>query len=65
MPEDPSFCCAKCYPILISGRLKGAIVLPLVEAYPQNKMELISPQNIRETLSLEPGDMLEVEILDS
>jgi len=65
MPDDPSFCTAKCYPVLICGRLKGAIVLPLVEAYPQNKMELISPQNIREALSLEPGDMLEVEILDS
>jgi CTP-dependent riboflavin kinase len=65
MPEDPSFCSAKCYPVLIRGQLKGAIVLPLVEAYPQNKMELISSQNIREAFSLEPGDVLEVEILDS
>ncbi len=65
MPEDPSYCSANCYPVLIRGRLKGAIVLPLVEAYPPNKMELISSQNIREVLSLEPGDVLEVEILDS
>jgi CTP-dependent riboflavin kinase len=62
-PEDPSFCSAKCYPVLVSGRLKGAIVFPLVENYPENKMELIASQKIKETLSLVTGDILEVEIL--
>ena len=62
-PEDPSFCSAKCYPVLINGQLKAAIVLPLVEGYPENKMELIAPQNIKETLSLKTGNMLDVEIL--
>jgi len=62
-PEEPSFCSAQCYPVLIGGRLKGAIVLPLVENYPENKMELIASQKIKETLSLETGDILEVEIL--
>lgn len=61
-PEDPSFCSAQCYPVLINGRLKGAIVFPLVEAYPENKMELISHQNIKETLAVKAGDELEVEI---
>lgn len=62
-PEDPSFCSAKCYPVLINGRLKGAIVFPLVEDYPENKMELIASQKIKEMLSLTTGDLLEVEIL--
>jgi len=62
-PEDPSFCSAQCYPVLINGQLKGAIVFPLVEGYPQNKMELIASQNIKEALSLNAGDILEVEIL--
>jgi len=62
-PEDPSFCSAKCYPVLINGQLKGAIVYPLVGGYPENKMELIAPQNIKEALSLNTGDLLEVEIL--
>jgi CTP-dependent riboflavin kinase len=62
-PEDPSFCSAKCYPVLINGRLKGAIVFPEVENYPENKMELIASQNIKEMLSLRTGDILEVEIL--
>jgi riboflavin kinase len=62
-PEDPSFCSAQCYPVLIGGRLKGAIVFPLVDSYPENKMELIAPKNIKETLSVKAGDDLEVEIL--
>jgi len=62
-PEDPSYCSAQCYPVLIGGRLKGAIVLPLVEDYSENKMELIASQNIKKTLSLKTGDVIEVEIL--
>jgi len=62
-PEDPSFCSAQCYPVLIKGLLKGAIVFPLVENYPENKMELIAPKNIKKALSLKSGDDLEVEIL--
>jgi CTP-dependent riboflavin kinase len=62
-PEDPTFCSAQCYPVLIDGRLKGAIVFPLVEGYPENKIEIISSQNIKKTLSKETGDTLEVETL--
>jgi CTP-dependent riboflavin kinase len=63
LPEDPSFCSAKCYPVLINGRLRGAIVLPMVEGYPENKMELIASENIKRALSVKTGDDLEVEIL--
>jgi riboflavin kinase len=62
-PEQASFCSAVCYPVLIAGKVKGAVVLPLVQDYPKNKMELIAPVHIRKTLSLEAGDTLEVEIL--
>ncbi len=61
-PEDPSFCSAKCYPVLINGLLKGAIIFPLVKDYPENKMELIAPQNIKKALSVKAGDYLKVEI---
>jgi CTP-dependent riboflavin kinase len=62
-PEDPSFCSAQCYPVLINGQLKGAIVFPLVEGYPEDKMELIASENIKKALSLSTGDLLEVETL--
>jgi CTP-dependent riboflavin kinase len=61
-PEDPSFCSAMCYPVLINGQLKGAVVFPSVVGYPENKMELISYQNIKETFAVKVGDDLEVEI---
>ena len=63
LPEDPSFCSAKCYPVLINGRLRGAIVLPMVEGYPENKMELIASESIKRALFAKAGDDLEVEIL--
>jgi len=62
-PEDPSFCSANCYLVLINGQIKGAIIFPLVDGYPENKMELIASQNIKKTLSVKGGDYLEVEIL--
>lgn len=61
-PEDPAFCTARSYPVLINGRIKGAILFPLVETYPENKMELISNQNIKEALSAKTGEDIEVEI---
>jgi CTP-dependent riboflavin kinase len=62
-PEQASFCSAKCYPVLIAGKIKGAIVFPCVADYPKNKMELIAPVHVRKTLSLSAGDIIEVEIL--
>jgi len=63
VPEDPSFCKARCYPVLIDRQLRGAIVFPKVKDYPENKMELIAARNIKEALSVKEGDVLEVEIL--
>ena len=62
-PEQAAFCSAKCYPVLIAGKVKGAIVFPCVPDYPRNKMELIAPVHVRNTLSLYAGDVIEVEIL--
>ena len=54
---------AQCYPVLINGQIRGAIIFPLVEGYPENKIELIASQNIKKTLSVNTGDDLEVEVL--
>ena len=62
-PEDPSFCKGKCFRVLLNGRIKGAIVLPVVERYPKDKMELITSENVKKVFDVEAGDFLEVEIL--
>ena len=63
IPEDASFCRGKCYPALVDGRLRVVVVIPDVPDYPNNKIELISDQNIKKSLSVNAGDLLEVEIL--
>jgi len=62
-PEASAFCTAKCFPVLIAGQIRGAVVFPLVPDYPKNKMELIAPVHVRETLRLDAGDVVEVEVL--
>ncbi|MBI2860832.1 MAG: CTP-dependent riboflavin kinase [Chloroflexi bacterium] len=62
VPAD-GFCPARCFPVTVCGRVKGAIVLPLVGDYPASKLEIISTEKVREVLSLKVGDMVTVEIL--
>jgi len=61
LPEEPSFCKGKCYPVLINGKLRGAIIIPDVKNYPENKIEIIAQENIKETLNVKEGDLLEIE----
>lgn len=63
IPEDASFCSAKCYAVLIEGRINGAVVIPQVKDYPESKLELIAPVHIKEALSVNTGDNLEIEVL--
>ncbi len=63
IPEDPSFCTGRGYPVLIGRKLKGAILFPAVKDYPESKLELISALNIKKALSVNNGDFLEVEVL--
>ncbi len=59
----PGFCPAKCFHVLVCGKVKGAIVIPQVPDYPELKLEIISSDRIRDVLSLEVGDIVEVRIL--
>jgi CTP-dependent riboflavin kinase len=62
-PEEPSFCSANCFRSLIAGTIMGAVIIPMVPDYPMKKLELVAPVNIKETLSLDTGDILEVDVL--
>jgi riboflavin kinase len=43
--------------------LKCAIIVPEVENYPENVIEVIAPVNLREKFKLKDGDMVEVRIM--
>ena len=63
VPAEPGFCSAKCFHVLVCGKIKGGLVLPQVPDYPESKLEIISSDRIRDVLSLKIGDFVRVEIL--
>ncbi|WP_106203788.1 DUF120 domain-containing protein [Aliiruegeria haliotis] len=64
-PHDgPRDCDARCYPVLIDGRVSGAIVLPEVPQYPRLQIELIAPARLRDLLKKSDGDFVDIEVLD-
>jgi len=61
-PPDSESCQARCYPVLVEGRLRAAIVCPEIPDYPEDLLELIAAVSIRETLSLKDGDRLSLQV---
>lgn len=55
-------CSARCYPVRIAGRIPAAVVLPEIDDYPQDKVELVAALPLRQHLSLAEGDPLAVEL---
>ncbi len=62
IPGESGYCPAKGFPVLLNGKMKGALIIPLVPQYPEDKMEVIASQNIRNALSLKNGDLVTVKI---
>jgi CTP-dependent riboflavin kinase len=62
LPMDPGFCSAKCFHVLICRKVKGAILIPLVDDYPESKLEIIATERLKDLLSLKVGDIVPVEI---
>ena len=68
-PPDPSFCAARCWRALLKTtggegtELSGAVLLPLVEDYPADKVEFIAPACVKDSLGARDGDRLTLEFL--
>ena len=60
IPAEPGFCSAKCFHVLVCGKIKGALIIPQVPDYPESKVEIISSDRIRDVLPLELGDLVSV-----
>lgn len=61
-PQDVNHCTGISFPALVGNKIKGAIVIPLVPNYPPAQLELISSENIRRSLLVKDGDLIEVEV---
>ncbi|MFQ5539124.1 MAG: DUF120 domain-containing protein [Candidatus Binatia bacterium] len=68
VPPEPSFCRARCLLARIEGLSKDgsdgmrvAVLVPEVDSYPANKVEVIAPFPIKESLHLQDGDRLTLQ----
>lgn len=64
VPPDPSFCPARCFLVEIEGKQEGAVLVPGVESYPPDKIEVIAPVRIKDALQIKDGDKITVEFKD-
>lgn len=55
-----SFGGGRCYRVRIGSTARGAVFLPDRTHYPSDVLEVISPYNLRETLSLADGDLVRI-----
>ena len=60
--EDRSFGLVKCYPAIIGGKIKGALVTALRSHYDASVLEIIAPVCLRKQLGLKDGNKVKVEI---
>ena len=61
-PQDVNHCSGISFPALVGGKIKGAVIIPLIPNYPPAQLEIISSENIRRSLSVKDGDIVEVEV---
>jgi riboflavin kinase len=57
------FCRGRCFNACFMDTLKCAIVIPEVENYPENILEVIAAINLREKFKLKDGDVVDVKIM--
>jgi riboflavin kinase len=53
----------KCFPVMINGKVKGAIALPDRSHYSSDTIEIISRHNLRRELKLKDGSKVDIELL--
>lgn len=59
---NPDWCDGRCYRALLAGRIPAATVVPDVESYPDDQVEIIAAVHLREALNVKDGDVLTIEI---
>jgi uncharacterized protein YhbP (UPF0306 family) len=62
VPPNADWCSARAYPIRVAGRVNGAIIFPEVAGYSPTQIEIIANVSLRETLQLNDGDALALEL---
>ena len=71
-PPDEAFCHARCWRVQVASsrmngekRVEGAILLPQVPNYPSDKIEVVAPVHIKDSLGVHDGDKLTLEFKEN
>ena len=64
-PPRPDWCNSRCYHARLNNQVDAAIVLPEIDSYPEDQIELIAAIAVRDMLSLKDGDPLVIDVRDS
>jgi len=60
---DESFCNARCFRVRIEGNWPGAVIVPAVDGYPANKLEVIAPVRLKDALDIADGARVTIEFV--
>jgi len=58
----PDWCDARLYRARIADRIEAAVVVPELDDYPDDRIELIASLGVRAALGLADGDLVSIEI---
>lgn len=61
--DGRSFGRSKCFPVLIAGKIRGALIFPARSHYGDDVVEVIAPVGLREKLKLKDGSDVLIRVL--
>jgi len=56
-PKGSGFCAATGYPVAVNGQVPGIALVPAVEGYPPDLVEVVAAENLRQRLGLADGEV--------
>ena len=59
---EEGFCDALTYRGRINGRYECGVIIPLVPNYPEQILEIVAPVHLKDALSINDGDEVELEL---
>jgi riboflavin kinase len=61
---DAAFCQARCFLVEIGGKHQGAVILPQVDGYPADKIEVVASVRLKDELKLADGEPVTLEFVE-
>ncbi len=62
VPPMPDFCSSKGFAVQI-GAVRGAVIYPLVDGYPEDVVEIMAPVHLKDTQGWSDGETISVTFL--